>query len=258
MTDHRPWFRVWRAGVPKTVAPFPRQSVFNLLVDSAAGFPESTAIAFLGKHLNYRELLQEVERFSAVLAGLGVKRGRPGRPAASELTPVRDRVVRVPAARRRGGRQQPALHPARARAPDQGPLAQRDGRPRPALPRLGGRRERGAGPRGDRHQAHGLHAVPAQPARAHQVQEGREEGGEAVAPGPGGREGPMVEAGDGDRRARRRRWPRSTPSTTWRRSSTRAGRPACRRARCSRTSTSRRTSARWCRASRTSSAARTA
>ena len=24
MTDHRPWFRVWRAGVPKTVASHPR------------------------------------------------------------------------------------------------------------------------------------------------------------------------------------------------------------------------------------------
>jgi long-chain acyl-CoA synthetase len=75
MTDHRPWFRVWRAGVPKTVAPFPHQSVFHLLADSAAGFPDSTAIAFLGKHLTYRELLREVERFSAVLAGLGVQRG---------------------------------------------------------------------------------------------------------------------------------------------------------------------------------------
>src|SRR6266540_1714572 len=49
--------------------------MFALLADSAAGFPESTAIAFLGKHLNYRQLLQEVERFSAVLAGLGVKPG---------------------------------------------------------------------------------------------------------------------------------------------------------------------------------------
>jgi long-chain acyl-CoA synthetase len=75
MTDHRPWFRIWRAGVPKTVAPFPQQSAFSLLADSAAGFPGSVAIAFLGKHLTYRELLGEVERFSAVLAGLGVKRG---------------------------------------------------------------------------------------------------------------------------------------------------------------------------------------
>ena len=75
MTDHRPWFRTWRTGVPKTVAPFPRQSAFTLLADAAAGFPGSTAIAFLGKHLTYRELLTEVERFSSVLAGLGVKRG---------------------------------------------------------------------------------------------------------------------------------------------------------------------------------------
>ena len=44
-------------------------------MDAAAGFPGSTAIAFLGKHLTYRELLDQVERFSAVLAGLGVKQG---------------------------------------------------------------------------------------------------------------------------------------------------------------------------------------
>jgi long-chain acyl-CoA synthetase len=75
MTEHRPWFRVWRTGVPKSVAPFPKQSAFTLLADAAAGFPDSTAIAFLGKHLSYRELLREVERFSSVLAGLGVQRG---------------------------------------------------------------------------------------------------------------------------------------------------------------------------------------
>jgi long-chain acyl-CoA synthetase len=75
MTEHRPWFRVWRTGVPKSVAPFPKQSAFTLLADATAGFPDSTAIAFLGKHLSYRELLREVERFSSVLAGLGVQRG---------------------------------------------------------------------------------------------------------------------------------------------------------------------------------------
>jgi long-chain acyl-CoA synthetase len=75
MTEHRPWFRTWRAGVPKTVAPFPHVSAFSLLADAAAGFPGSTAIAFLGKHLTYRQLLHEVERFSAVLAGLGISRG---------------------------------------------------------------------------------------------------------------------------------------------------------------------------------------
>jgi long-chain acyl-CoA synthetase len=75
VTDHRPWFRTWRAGVPKTAEPYPEASVFSLLSDAAAGFPDATALAFLGKHLSYRQLLTEVERFSAVLAGLGVKKG---------------------------------------------------------------------------------------------------------------------------------------------------------------------------------------
>ena len=75
MTEHRPWFATWRAGVPKTLEPYPRVSVFSLLEDAAAEFPESVAIAFLGKHVTFRELLREVERFSAVLAELGVRKG---------------------------------------------------------------------------------------------------------------------------------------------------------------------------------------
>ena len=75
MTSHRPWFRKWRDGVPKTLEPYPDSSVFSLLADAAAGFPNRPAVAFLGKHFTYRKLLSEVERFSAVLAGFGVKKG---------------------------------------------------------------------------------------------------------------------------------------------------------------------------------------
>ncbi|MEA2554957.1 MAG: long-chain acyl-CoA synthetase [Actinomycetota bacterium] len=75
MTDHRPWFTTWREGVPKTLEPYPDVSLFSLLADAAAAFPESPALAFFGKHISYRALLAEVERFSAVLAGLGVKKG---------------------------------------------------------------------------------------------------------------------------------------------------------------------------------------
>lgn len=75
MTDHRPWFATWRAGVPKTLEPYPTVSVFSLLQDAAAEFPQSVALAFLGKHVTYQELLKQVERFSAVLAGLGVRKG---------------------------------------------------------------------------------------------------------------------------------------------------------------------------------------
>jgi long-chain acyl-CoA synthetase len=75
MTDHRPWFRTWRTGVPKTVEPFPEANVFSLLSDAAAGFPDRPALAFFGKHVSYAELLTETERFSAVLAGMGVRKG---------------------------------------------------------------------------------------------------------------------------------------------------------------------------------------
>lgn len=75
VTDHRPWFAAWREGVPKTLEPYPEISVFSLLADATAGFPDRPALAFFGKHISYRELLTLVERFSAVLAGLGVKKG---------------------------------------------------------------------------------------------------------------------------------------------------------------------------------------
>jgi long-chain acyl-CoA synthetase len=75
VTNHRPWFRTWRAGVPKTGAPYPEVSAFTLLTDAASGFPDRPALAFLGKHLSYRQLVREVERFSAVLVSLGVDKG---------------------------------------------------------------------------------------------------------------------------------------------------------------------------------------
>ena len=48
------------------------ESVFALLRNAAAGFPGRPALAFFGAHMSYAKLLAEVERFSAVLAGLGV------------------------------------------------------------------------------------------------------------------------------------------------------------------------------------------
>ncbi|MDP9242925.1 MAG: AMP-binding protein, partial [Actinomycetota bacterium] len=75
MTDHRPWLASYPEDVPVTLEPYPEVSVFSMLERSASKFPDKPAIAFLGKHLSYRELLRDVERFSAVLASLGVSRG---------------------------------------------------------------------------------------------------------------------------------------------------------------------------------------
>ena len=75
MTDHRPWFRSWPPDVPRTLEPYLEVSLFSLLADAAASFPDRPAIAFFGKHLSYRETLAEVERCSAMLVGLGVRQG---------------------------------------------------------------------------------------------------------------------------------------------------------------------------------------
>jgi long-chain acyl-CoA synthetase len=75
MTDHRLWFRSWPPDVPRSLEPYPEVSLFSLLVEAAASFPDRPAIAFFGKHLSYRETLAEVERCSAMLVGLGVRQG---------------------------------------------------------------------------------------------------------------------------------------------------------------------------------------
>src|SRR5688572_26686327 len=75
MTNHQAWFTAYPPDVPHSLAPYPKESVFALLRNAAAGFPDRPALAFFGAHMTYSKLLSEVERFSAALAGLGVRRG---------------------------------------------------------------------------------------------------------------------------------------------------------------------------------------
>ena len=75
MTAHRPWFASYPSDVPKTLEPYPEESLFALLEGSAGRFPERPAIAWFGKHMSYARLLDEVQRCSAMLAGLGVTQG---------------------------------------------------------------------------------------------------------------------------------------------------------------------------------------
>src|SRR5205823_2921860 len=75
MTEHRPWFKSYPEGVPRTLEPYPEKSLFSLLEESAKRFPDRPAIAWFGRHITYKELLRETERFSALLAKLGVEPG---------------------------------------------------------------------------------------------------------------------------------------------------------------------------------------
>jgi long-chain acyl-CoA synthetase len=75
MSEERPWLHSYPSDVPRSLAPYPEESVFAMLESSARRFPDRPAIAWFGKHLTYAELLEEVERCSAMLAGLGVGKG---------------------------------------------------------------------------------------------------------------------------------------------------------------------------------------
>jgi long-chain acyl-CoA synthetase len=75
VTEHRRWFASYPPNVPHTLEPLPERSVFSMLEGSARKFANRPAMAWFGRHLSYRLLLTEVERFSAVLAGLGIGKG---------------------------------------------------------------------------------------------------------------------------------------------------------------------------------------
>ena len=75
MTEHRAWLKSYPDGVPKTLEPYPETSLFSVLEESARRFPDRPAIAWFGRHISYKDLLKEVEKFSALLAKLGVKQG---------------------------------------------------------------------------------------------------------------------------------------------------------------------------------------
>jgi long-chain acyl-CoA synthetase len=75
MTDHRPWFASYASDVPKTLEPYPHESLFAILEAATGRHPDLPALAWFGAHMPYGELLEEVERCSAMLAGLGVAKG---------------------------------------------------------------------------------------------------------------------------------------------------------------------------------------
>jgi len=75
MTDHRAWFTNWPSDVPKTKEPYPEVSIYRAFAEAAERFPDHPATAFFGKRLSYRELHEQIDRFSGVLVSLGVKQG---------------------------------------------------------------------------------------------------------------------------------------------------------------------------------------
>lgn len=74
----KPWLKSYKLGpykLKETYEPYPKVPLFKALDDAAAKYPGQTAIKFKERIIKYSELKTLVDKLSAALADLGVKRG---------------------------------------------------------------------------------------------------------------------------------------------------------------------------------------
>jgi long-chain acyl-CoA synthetase len=73
--DEAPWLKQMdRAGIPRTLH-YPNTTLGRVLDQTADRFGDVAAMIYNGRSWTYRELLEQVNRAAAGLAGLGVRRG---------------------------------------------------------------------------------------------------------------------------------------------------------------------------------------
>ncbi len=73
----RPWLKSYKLGpynLKKTLQPYPKVPVHQLLEDSATAYPNQIAVEYLGRKIKYNELKDYADRLANALAGLGVKK----------------------------------------------------------------------------------------------------------------------------------------------------------------------------------------
>jgi long-chain acyl-CoA synthetase len=62
-----PWF--------KPSLPYPEQTIYEGLTRAAGRWPDFPALSFMGRHIDYQSLVQQVDQTSACLQALGMKKG---------------------------------------------------------------------------------------------------------------------------------------------------------------------------------------
>src|SRR3970040_1204323 len=72
--QERIWHKNYDIGVP-TALKYPQIPVFKLLENSAQSYPQRDALIFLGKRINYSQLLNLSNQFASSLVKLGIKKG---------------------------------------------------------------------------------------------------------------------------------------------------------------------------------------
>jgi long-chain acyl-CoA synthetase len=74
----KPWLNNYKLGpyqLDSSLAPYPKEPLFNALENAAARYPNQTAVLYEGSSLKYRQLNRLVDRLAASLAAMGLKKG---------------------------------------------------------------------------------------------------------------------------------------------------------------------------------------
>lgn len=74
MQTEMPWLKHYPAEVSPTYE-YPKHNVAQFMIDSARKYPKHDAIYFMGKRMNYEQVLDHCYRFAHVLQGLGISKG---------------------------------------------------------------------------------------------------------------------------------------------------------------------------------------
>jgi long-chain acyl-CoA synthetase len=74
MFKEKPWLKFYEPHVPEHID-YPQTTMPAVLEETARKYPDNTALIFKGAKVTFREYNEAVDRFAAVLQGLGVKKG---------------------------------------------------------------------------------------------------------------------------------------------------------------------------------------
>ncbi len=72
--EQKPWLSFYPSEIPASID-YPKMPLYQFLIDSAKEFPNNEALYFMGKRMNYSELLKLSYRFANLLKSIGVKKG---------------------------------------------------------------------------------------------------------------------------------------------------------------------------------------
>lgn len=76
--SEKPWLKSYKLGpykLDESLAPYPKEPVFNILDKAAEQYPSQVAVHFLGRTMIFSLLKRAVDRLANALASLGVKKG---------------------------------------------------------------------------------------------------------------------------------------------------------------------------------------